>query len=209
MKKAYPLFGILAPLVYILAVILGGMLRNDYSHITHAISELTIQGAPNKNLLDFIFTVYNLMMFLFGFFAFIYLKQFSPKSVRIVMIMLAVIGFLGMLMYFFPMDARKAEITSRGIIHFTIAGLMSLLTILSTIMAGIGFRHMDGFERYSNYSIATAIFIFFTGGIAAFSAANKLFFMGLFERLTIVTFMLWVLVISIKLYNTHQKEFPL
>jgi hypothetical membrane protein len=45
-QKLYPIFGILAPLLYISAVLLGGLLRSDYSHLSNAISELTVTGAP-------------------------------------------------------------------------------------------------------------------------------------------------------------------
>ncbi|AKM81901.1 MAG: hypothetical protein UT28_C0001G0082 [Berkelbacteria bacterium GW2011_GWE1_39_12] len=46
MKRFY-YFGIIASLIYIFAVILGGFLWTGYSHISQAISELTMTLAPN------------------------------------------------------------------------------------------------------------------------------------------------------------------
>jgi hypothetical protein len=67
MSRKYLLVcGVLAPFVYVGAVILGGLLRRDYSHSAHAISELIAAGAPNKLLLDMLFTFYDLLLAAFG-----------------------------------------------------------------------------------------------------------------------------------------------
>ena len=42
-------------------VILGGLLRPGYSHISMAISELVADGAPNRTLLSSSFLLYNLL----------------------------------------------------------------------------------------------------------------------------------------------------
>jgi hypothetical protein len=55
------LCGILAPIVYAVAVVLGGIVRPGYSHISQFISELIAAGAPNKSLLDPPFALYNLL----------------------------------------------------------------------------------------------------------------------------------------------------
>ena len=47
MKKIYPIFGIIGPVVYILAVFIGGALRHDYSALYNSISELSMANAPN------------------------------------------------------------------------------------------------------------------------------------------------------------------
>lgn len=206
MRGIYAAFGIAAPLVYFFAVVLGGLMRADYSHISNAISELSVQGAPNKALLDIIFSAYNSLIILFGAFAFIYLRKIFPKSIQAAMLMLSATGFLGILMWFFPMDARGSEITSQGIMHLVIAGLMSLLTVLTLMLAGIGFSKVKGFAGYSVYSTLSAFIVFITGGIAALSAATGSLFMGVYERFTIGTFLLWVLIISIKLYRLEAAR---
>ena len=39
--------GIAAPILYVITVIAGAAVRNDYSHIVNAISELISNRAPN------------------------------------------------------------------------------------------------------------------------------------------------------------------
>lgn len=65
-NKVLMLCGILAPVVYVLTVILGGVLRPGYSHVSQAISDLMATGAPNKSLLDPLFALYNLLAIAFA-----------------------------------------------------------------------------------------------------------------------------------------------
>jgi hypothetical protein len=60
------LSGILAPVVYVTTVILGGILRPGYSPLSEAVSELIATGAPNKLFLDPLFALYNLLTLAFG-----------------------------------------------------------------------------------------------------------------------------------------------
>jgi hypothetical membrane protein len=60
------LCGMLAPVVYVIAVIIGGVLRLGYSHKSQFVSELLEVGAPNKSLLNPLFALYNLLTIAFG-----------------------------------------------------------------------------------------------------------------------------------------------
>jgi len=51
-NKVLMLCGILAPVVYVITVILGGFLWPGYSHVSQPVSDLIATGAPNKSLLD-------------------------------------------------------------------------------------------------------------------------------------------------------------
>jgi hypothetical membrane protein len=118
MKRVYPVFGIISPLLYISAVLIGGFLRSDYSHVSNAISELVMTNAPNKMLIELIFTFYNLSLAIFGFSAFCYLESPRTKLMKSASVMLGMIGVLGLLMFFFSQDPKGAgfniEITYLG-----------------------------------------------------------------------------------------------
>ena len=95
MKKNYALLGIVGPLVYILAVIIGGAIRNDYSALYNAISELTMANAPNKLLLDVLFGIYNIFLLIFGLGAY-FDTSINNKKFKVSTLMLVIIGFLGL-----------------------------------------------------------------------------------------------------------------
>ena len=58
--------GIIAPLLYVFTVALGGILTPNYSHVSNAISELIETGAPYTMFLNPLFDVYNILIVLFA-----------------------------------------------------------------------------------------------------------------------------------------------
>ena len=96
--------------VYILAVFIGGALRNDYSQITNTISELTLANAPNKLLLDILFSFYNISLLIFGIGSYLDSNIDDSKKYKIASIFLALIGLLGLSMYFFPREFREVQL---------------------------------------------------------------------------------------------------
>ncbi len=206
MKKSYAIFGIIGPIVYILAVFIGGALRNDYSHITNTISELTLANAPNKLLLDILFSIYNISLLIFGFGAYLDSSIDDSKKYKVASIFLALIGLLGLSMYFFPQDPRGAASTLGGTLHIVLAGIISPLTIISIFLMGLSFRKYSELKLFVTYSYISGTIVLVSGGIAAVSIANNSNYGGLFERITIFTFMVWVIILSYLIIGRKSSE---
>lgn len=201
-KKKLSILGIIAPIWYIIIVILGGAITKGYSHTLQAISELTATGSQHKLLLDVLFSAYNIMLMGFGVGLLQYVNgKPSPRlSGKAGSWFLILIGFLGLLTnLFFPMDARGASPTLIGNIHLVLAGLLSLGTISTTLLIGVWFSKQPGKKRFGTISFIACAVIVITGGLAAAAAASASPIMGIFQRMTIGTFMLWVLILGIKL----------
>src|SRR5215217_5255982 len=100
MKKILMLCGVAATIIYVGTVILGGLLRPGYSHISIAISELVADGAPNRTLLSLLFLFYNLLLSLFGIGLFLKVRDQSQGRVRgmIGSLALVAVGAAGVLM---------------------------------------------------------------------------------------------------------------
>jgi hypothetical membrane protein len=207
MKKIYPLIGILGPIIYILAVFVGGALRNDYSALYNAISELSMANAPNKLLMDILFGLYNVFILIFGVGAFLD-PDFKSKKFKSGALMLFVIGVLGLMVLVFTQDPRGTPATLFGTLHIAFSGVTAALTIISVVVIGLSFKDYVGMKSFSWYSYLTAIFIFLSGGAGAASIAVNSPFGGLFERITIFLFMVWVLVFSYILYKGNFKPIP-
>jgi len=195
MKKLYPLFGIIGPLIYILAVFLGGAIRHDYNLLYNSISELSMLNAPNKLLRDVLFGIYNVFIIFFGLGAYSD-SNINNKKFNIAAFMLVVIGILGLLVLVFTQDPRGVPATLSGNLHVILSGITAALTIISVIFVGMGFREYTNRKIFIWYSFITAITILVFGGISAGSFANNSSFGGLFERLTIFLFMIWVIILS-------------
>ncbi len=206
MKKSYAIFGIIGPIVYIFAVFIGVALRNDYSQITNTISELTLANAPNKLLLDVLFSFYNISLLIFGFGAYLDSNIDDSKKYKVASIFLALIGLLGLSMYFFPQDPRGAASTVGGTLHIILAGIISPLTIISIFLMGLSFRKYSELKLFVTYSYLSGVIVLVSGGIAAVSIANNSIYGGLFERVTIFTFMIWVIILSYLILGKKSSE---
>jgi hypothetical membrane protein len=205
MSRKYLLVcGMLAPLVYVGAVILGGMLRPGYSHSAHAISELIAAGAPNSAVLNPLFTLYNFLLAAFGAGLLLTVKA-SPKqpgkrSGTWGALALVVASILGVLMnLFFPQDPGGPPVTVTGTIHVVLAGVLSLGTMLAMLWIGFWLRHLPGLRAYWRYSLASLAVVFVSGGLGAAAIATNSPSLGLVERVTIGAFVQWVFVIALKL----------
>jgi hypothetical membrane protein len=66
MINFYSIFGIVAPLSYVLAVIVGGFFIEGYSHMYNSISELTAANVPRVPITYTLFALYNFSLIVFG-----------------------------------------------------------------------------------------------------------------------------------------------
>ena len=206
MKKLLALSGVLAPIIYIGTVILGGILRPGYSHIAEAVSELVATGAPHKPLLSSLFLVYNILCGAFGVGVLQYAAQTGRKtSGKVGALSLIVLGSIGVLLeLFFPQDPGGPAVTFAGTMHIILASIASLATMIAIIATGLWFRNFLDFKGYTYYSLITFGIIFIAGGsVPIFGMTNPYF--GILERIAIGGFIQWLFVIGIKMYSLSKE----
>jgi len=206
-KKLLSAAGVAGPLVYVLAVVLGGALHPGYSHMGQAISELIEAGAPNQMLLDALFVLYNLLVGAFAFRLLLWKTPVGQRFQKIGAWMLAVTSFVGLLMpLFFPMDPRGAPTTSAGIVHLVLAGISSMGTMLSILFIGLWFKVQVQYDGITLFSFLSLTVVFVSGMIAAVCAGKASPLMGLAERITIGAFLVWVFVLAIRSFFVKEEE---
>ena len=121
--RALALCGILSTIIYFIAVAIGGFLDPAYSHIGKTVSELVQMGAPNRDLINIILVVYNLLIIPFAFGLYFGLKKGITRI--LVLVALILTGILGTIVtVFFPLDANGASVTFTGMMHLVVVGLV-------------------------------------------------------------------------------------
>ena len=210
-NKVYILAGILAPVLYVATVILGGVLRPDYSHIAQPVSDLIATGAPNKAGLDLLFAIYNLLVVVFAVGLWQQVRAENQSSLKNIGTIGAAIllleGLFGLITLFFPEDAGAiSEATATGKLHIVFAGLSALTSLLAILLMGLWFRSIPHLRRYSVYSFISVLVVFVAGGMAAASVANHSPIGGLIERVTIGGFVQWVFVIALLFYGYYTSK---
>ena len=205
LRKLMLYCGIAAPVLYIATAIVGAALRPDYSHIVNAISELLSNGAPNKAILDIVFNIYNALLLAFAIGAYSVLKN-SPRISRIAMGILIGIQVLSFSWGFFPMDPLGAEATFAGTMHNVLGGIVALATIIMPLLMGLGFRQGSDFKRYSTFSFIASAIIFVSGLTGVILAGQGYLVFGVFERITIGAYEVWIFVTALNLLKLIRIE---
>jgi len=198
MKRLWLVCGVLAPVFYVATVIIGGAITPDYSHVRDAISSLTETGAPEIPLIQIGFALYNWSLLAFSLGLMFAMWKAGSRSMVISAGMLMLVGLAGVLMSWFTQDPVGTPLTVRGIGHFVLAGIEALGTIIGILLFGLGSRRISGLAPLRLYSLLSAAVVFISGGISSATLAFNPYF-GVFERITIGTFMLWLFVVSTRL----------
>jgi hypothetical membrane protein len=185
--------GIAAVALYVGTTILGGVLDPQYSHVRNAVSELTGSTAPDRALLAPLYIGYNLVMLGFGYALFRAAGSGILFPVAVVLFTIAALSGIGQVTVF-RMDSIGDTPSTAGAGHLVLAGVSSLLCLAIAILYGIAFRGVPALRRLSRYSFATAAGLVLTAPLAVGSIGTDV--MGLFERITIGVFMLWIVVVS-------------
>ena len=209
--KVFSLFGILAPLFYIIPTIVGGLLRPGYNHLSNSVSDLLVSGAPNKIYIVGPFTLYPIFLTIFSFGLFAILKSeplpLSSRTGLIGFILIgAAIGILGILtMTIFPQDAMGATMTTPGLMHLILVTLQAFGAMAAVLLIGLWFKN-NGFAGYSIYSIVSFALILITGLLSIIGATRGFQFIGLLQRLNVGVILLWFVVIGVWFYNLKLER---
>lgn len=195
--KWYWYSGIVAVVLYVVAVTIGGMLYPGYSHISQDISQLTSTNSPIRDIMK-VFLVYNLLVSFFG----IGLYRLSSKTAaKVGALFIIAIGILGIVIDWFPINTRGTDITSTGVIHIMIVTLVSIMTVLSGFLFWRGFRNTTH-HTVANISLSAGIGFLIFGPIAAMNVMSP--YAGLYERIPIGIFLTWILAVSINVLNRKK-----
>ena len=193
------LLGVAAAVIYVGAVIVGGWLTPGYSHVAHAMSELTTAGAPYRDILNLIFVTYNLLLIAFA----VAIPTALGEPRRGIIVGAALLGLVGIAGFgmstLFPTDRPGDPITTIGWIHIGLAAAASFGSMGAILAFALAFRRNDAWRRFATGSFASLAGIFVSGIWAATTAAQLSPIMGFAERITIGIFILWLFAFSLRI----------
>ncbi len=210
MRRRFLLYcGVIASLLYIAMNIFIPFLYEGYNWITRTVSELSAIDAPTRSLWVVLGTVYTLLIAAFGWGI---LKSAGfRRSLKMVGILLIIHGLFGLT--WSPMHQREVLAAGGGTLTDTWHIVMSVVTVLLMFLA-IGLGAAAFGKGFRIYSIATLL-VFIVFGVLTFSEApniNKNLatpFIGLWERINIAAFMVWLLVFAIILLRKKNPSLSL
>lgn len=201
-QKILSLCGLISPALFVFMTILGGALRPGYSHISDTVSELFSPGSPNKTLLDVLHTTTAILTILFGVGVLLFVRE-SGHTEPIGLIGAGMIITMGVVNVataaIYPQDAWGSPSTFQGEMHKILAGVLAILSILSTLLIGIWLYRVDLFPGFGIYSFITVGVLIISGGFALIKMGSSI--MGLTERITILAGLQWTVTLALKVFS--------
>jgi heme A synthase len=201
--KILAFWGIFAVLLYLAALVVGNVLDPSYSQIGKTVSELIERGAPNRDLLDGMFVLFNL--FLIPFAEGLYKGLNNGLQNKIIFLSLFLISVLGVVWtLLFPLDANGATTTFTGMMHLIIGVPVVFATLLTELSFWRAVRNDSRWQGYGRFS-TLIFFVNLLAGLTTVAFVNS-DIRGLLERFFSGSFLLWVMVLSLKLYKIHPRD---
>lgn len=196
--------GILSSLLYVAMNIFVATRFKGYSSVSQTVSELSSINAPTRSLWVSWGIVYTLLVTAFGW----GVRQLAGqnRSMRIMGNLVFAYGVTSIFWPFAPMHPRGAALSLTDTMHITLAVITVLLMMLA-----IGFGAAAFGKQFRRYSFITIIILFVFGTLTGLDApmiASNLPtpLVGIWERINIGVFLIWVMVVAIVLLGFQKSE---
>jgi hypothetical protein len=192
----------LSSLLYLAMNVFIAMQWESYSSASQTVSELSAIGAPTRSLWVPPGAVYTVLVTAFGWG--VWESAGRMRALRTVGGLIVAYGSLGLLWPFAPMHLREALAaggsTRSDTMHLVLGGVTVLLMLLAIGVGAAAFG-----KRFRVYSIASLVLLLAFGaltfGEAPRVAANlPTPWIGVWERINIGVFLLWVVVLAAALW---------
>ena len=197
--------GILSSLLYVATDILAAMQWEGYSSASQTVSELIAINAPTRPFVVPLFLTYSVLVIAFG--SGVWQSAGEKCALRFAAIGLIGKEVLGLVVTLFaPIHLRGTELTLTDTMH----GALTFVGVLFMLLA-IGYGAKAFGKRFRLYSIGTFLLLVVFGVLTGLDqprlAANlPTPWMGVWERISIFAYMLWVVVLAIVLLRAQGER---
>lgn len=207
-RKVLLICGILSSLLYLAVNIVVPMQWPGYNCASQVVSELSAIGAPTRQLWLWLCTPYTPLVIAFALG--VWKSAGQNRPLRIAGGLLIAYGALGFLWPFAPMHLRETLAVGGETFSDTMHIALGVVTEILYLLA-LGFTAAALGKRFRLYSITTFVVLFVFGvltfldapGIAKNQATPLI---GVWERINIGVFLLWVAVLAVALLRTQGNK---
>ena len=188
--------GMLSPIVYTLAWILGGIIVPGYNHIEKDVSSLFAVGAHKKWLFHSLFITNSTLSFIFSF-GLIWGIQGNPSIVGPILFIIGT--FIGLIVaIFFPLDEGGELKTIRGKMHLILIVISGIFVLISMVFLWFHTKILAGWVGFAWFSLISVPILLVLMIISGIFGGGP--YMGLVERFMVSYFQIYYFVISLTLF---------
>lgn len=195
--------GILSSVLY--GTMLVAIRYEGYSAISQTPSELTAIGAPTRALWSVLGPLYDLLVAAFA--VGVWRAAAGQRPLRIVAGLLLALASLVFAWPFGAMHQREVLAAGGGTLSDIVHVAIGMVT-MALILASIGFGAGAFGRRFRVYSIASLVAVVVFGILTGLesprlAAGQPTPWIGLWERISIAAFLLWVIVLAVGLLRAE------
>jgi len=208
-RKLLLVCGILSSLLY--AAMITAIRFEGYSFTSQSVSELSAIGAPTRQIWIPLGITYQVLMIAFGLG--VWVSADHKRTLRVVAcLVLLNYGVAGFLWPFASMHQREVLAEGGKTLAETLHIILAVVTVLCNLLA-IGFGAAAFSRRFRFYSIVTILILLIFGALTG-PAAPRIEanlptpWVGVWERINILGFLLWVVVLAIILLRSEKEQNP-
>jgi hypothetical protein len=203
-RKILLICGIVSSLLYVAMNVLVPMKWEGYSSASQMVSELSAIGAPTRPLWVPLGVTCTLLVAAFGWGVWASARQNRP--LRVAGGLLVAYGVIGLAWP--PMHLREVLAAGGGTLTDTMHIVFAMVTVLLMLLA-MGFGAAAFGNRFRLYSIATMVILLAFGALTVPDAPNiqanlPTPWVGVWERINIGVFLLWVMVLATVLLSARD-----
>lgn len=205
LQKVLLICGVLYPLLYIFADLLGTLVYDGYDYTSQNISEILAIGSPARPVVLPLFNLSDLLLLAFA--VGVFRSAGQKRVLKIAAVLLACCAVFGAVTsVFFPMNLRDAPKTYSDTMHII---LTSVLVVF--ILASIGTGASSLGKHFRWYSIITMAVLFIFGALTGMQGPKigtgaPTPWMGITERVNIYGYVIWVMVFAFNLRDIGKKD---
>lgn len=186
------IIGIIAIVSYFLHVILGSMNYPGYNPLSQAVSDLTSDESPSKDIARLFSSLYGIFSSLLSILLIIIYQKEKNRRLKYGIILLSIMYITSAIGYaFFPLSSQDMG-EFQNVMHLVITMIVVLLTIAGMIFLMIAFYKM---QLKMFFLLTVTAFILLLFGAVLTGIIPKEYF-GVAERFSVYTVVLYVGVIT-------------
>jgi hypothetical membrane protein len=200
-QRLLAICGIIGPILFAIVVIILGLLRPGYDHITQSISELGEAGGPNAIIMNTVgFALLGVLMIAFAFG--LHRGINGGRGSKIGPALVALGGAALVMAGIFHCDPAGVDTPMVGITHYVFMTIYAFAMILAPLAICPRLKRDRLWQSYVTYSLITVVV---AGAISALFVITVYVFdvfepwKGILQRVSMVVPPLWMEVVAIRL----------
>ena len=198
-QKWLSLFGLFGSIFYFLHIIFGRMFYENYNPLAQAISDLTADNSPSKDIAIIFSRFYGIFTVIFSTGFFVCFRNKINKVVNIGSCMFCIMTIISFVGYtFFPLSESGYAGTFQDKMHLLVTIFVVVFTIISILFFIVGFMKTKTYKYIGIISLCT-LFLLIIGAMLVNILPKEYF--GIAERINVYSIIIYTSILSIWMYK--------